>query len=220
MICLQQKNVIVARRLRIVGAMCAVLVFGALVSSATAEHIWPMFQYDRGNTGRCPYPGITTDSPETQWSYDTGGQVLSSPAIAEDGTIYIGSDANHLYAFNPDGSVFTDPVICSPATHQRLQEGLLLLYTGLTRRSEDILAEQARETQTNANKQASLRCMVGLAGQLHEALCQDNVEAFGEILHTGWMEKRKLTSDISNGHIDAWYERARAGRRDGGGTVE
>ena len=30
---------------------------------------------------------------------------FSSPAIGADGTIYIGSEDNNLYAFNPDGSL-------------------------------------------------------------------------------------------------------------------
>ncbi len=40
-------------------------------------------------------------------------------------------------------------------------------------------------------------------------LCRNDVEAFGEILHQGWLMKRALASGISNGHIDAWYERSR-----------
>lgn len=112
--------------------------------------------------------------------------------------------------FNPDGSVYTDPVICSPTTRKRLQSRLLLLYTGLTRRADDILAEQTRETRTNEAKQAALRRMVCLADQLCEALGRDDIDAFGEILHNGWLEKRKLAANISNGHIDDWYERARA----------
>jgi D-glycero-alpha-D-manno-heptose-7-phosphate kinase len=111
--------------------------------------------------------------------------------------------------FNPDGSVFTDPIICSPKTRQRLQESLLLLYTGLTRQANDILAEQSRETRANADKQASLQRMVGLADQLCEALSRNDLNSFGEILHAGWLEKRKLASNISNNNIDAWYERAR-----------
>jgi D-glycero-alpha-D-manno-heptose-7-phosphate kinase len=118
--------------------------------------------------------------------------------------------------FNPDGTVFTDPVICSPTTKQTVQDSLIMFYTGLTRQSENILAEQARETRANTNKQATLHRMVGLAAQLYEALSQDNVNAFGEILHTGWIEKRKLTSNISNPHIDTWYERARAAGAIGG----
>ena len=118
--------------------------------------------------------------------------------------------------FNPDGSVFADPVICQPATRQRLRAGLLLFYTGLTRRADDILAEQSRQTQTDQTKRASLRRMVNFADQVYEALCQDKVEAFGEILHANWLEKRRLASNISNSHIDTWYERARAAGAIGG----
>jgi D-glycero-alpha-D-manno-heptose-7-phosphate kinase len=118
--------------------------------------------------------------------------------------------------FNPDGTVFTDPVICSPSTKQKLQDNLIAFYTGLTRQSDDILARQSEETRSNADKQATLKRMVGLANELYEALCGDDVDAFGEILHTGWMEKRKLVSNISNSNIDTWYERARAAGAIGG----
>ena len=32
------------------------------------------------------------------WEFETGGRVLSSPAIGPDGTVYVGSDDNKLYA--------------------------------------------------------------------------------------------------------------------------
>ncbi|MFQ5575780.1 MAG: GHMP kinase [Anaerolineae bacterium] len=118
--------------------------------------------------------------------------------------------------FNPDGSVFVDPIICAPQTRQRLQDSLLLLYTGLTRKADDILTEQSRQTRADESKQASLRRMVGLAGQLYQALSRDDVNAFGEILHAGWLEKRKLASNISNNRIDAWYSRARRAGAIGG----
>jgi D-glycero-alpha-D-manno-heptose-7-phosphate kinase len=118
--------------------------------------------------------------------------------------------------FNPDGSVYADPVLCSPATRKQLASRLLLLYTGLTRRADDILAEQSRETHTDQEKRASLRTMVCLADQLAEALGRDDLDAFGEILHTGWLEKRKLASGISNDRIDNWYQRARAAGAIGG----
>lgn len=38
------------------------------------------------------------------WSYTTGGHVPGSPALALDGTIYVGSYDDSLYAVNPDGS--------------------------------------------------------------------------------------------------------------------
>ncbi len=118
--------------------------------------------------------------------------------------------------FNSDGSVFVDPILCSPAARQRLQQSLLLLYTGLTRRADDILAQQSQETRNNETKRTSLRRMVAMADELAEALAQDKVDVMGEILHAGWMEKRRLTSGISNENIDLWYERARAAGAVGG----
>ena len=37
------------------------------------------------------------------WEFEIG-KVISSPAIGSDGTIYIGSSGNYLYAINPNGS--------------------------------------------------------------------------------------------------------------------
>ena len=39
-----------------------------------------------------------------KWTFITGGDVRSSPAIGSDGTIYVGSSDENLYAINPDGS--------------------------------------------------------------------------------------------------------------------
>ncbi|MDC3335647.1 PQQ-binding-like beta-propeller repeat protein, partial [Opitutales bacterium] len=45
-------------------------------------------------------------NPTTHWEtpYPTGGTIFSSPAIATDGTVYIGSNDNKLHAINSDGS--------------------------------------------------------------------------------------------------------------------
>jgi D-glycero-alpha-D-manno-heptose-7-phosphate kinase len=112
--------------------------------------------------------------------------------------------------FNSDESVYVDPVICEPETRRRLQEGLLMLYTGIVRKADNILSEQSHNAQTDQEKRASLRQMVGLAEQMREALLRNDLGGFGELLHAGWQEKRKLASGISNPLIDEWYERARA----------
>ena len=118
--------------------------------------------------------------------------------------------------FNPDGTVFTDPIICSPSVTKRLQNSFLLLYTGLTRKADNILVRQSQNTLSDEDKRAGLRRMVSLAEQLRDALGCHEVDAFGEILHAGWMEKRKLANGISNGQIDGWYERARRAGAIGG----
>ncbi|MBU62756.1 MAG: hypothetical protein CMI26_09660, partial [Opitutae bacterium] len=39
------------------------------------------------------------------WSQPTGGAIYSSPTIGSDGTVYVGSGDDNLYAFYPDGGV-------------------------------------------------------------------------------------------------------------------
>ena len=114
--------------------------------------------------------------------------------------------------FNPDDSVFVDPIICRPEVKRRLQDRLLLLYTGLTRSANDILAEQRANTERHQDSRRALEQMTQLAQDLRELFCRDviDLDAFGEILHEGWMMKRALAAEISNSRIDAWYERARA----------
>jgi outer membrane protein assembly factor BamB len=62
----------------------------------------------------CEVPG------NPKWTFDTADIVISSPAIADDGTIYVGSNDNKLYAINPDGSLkweytTNDRIDASPA---------------------------------------------------------------------------------------------------------
>ncbi len=123
---------------------------------------------------------------------------------------YIAAYGNMQYLqFNPDETVYVDPIICDGGVKKKLQSRLLLLYTGMTRSADDILREQQLNSEQNLTTQASLRSLIHLAAEMRQALQQGVLDCFGELLHQGWSEKRKLASTISNGNIDAWYERAR-----------
>lgn len=111
--------------------------------------------------------------------------------------------------FNPDESVFVDPIICRPATKQRLQERLLMFYTGMTRSANNILEEQRANTERDGNRRRTLRAMTRMAQDLRAALSNDDLDSFGAILHEGWLLKQQLASGISNRRIDEWYSRAR-----------
>lgn len=83
-----------------------------------------MFQYDEANRGY--NPGVTgpKEGVTKRWSYDTGREIRSSPAILDE-TVYIGA-GNRFYAFDVvDGSkkwhIDADgPVDASPAVVDRL----------------------------------------------------------------------------------------------------
>lgn len=112
--------------------------------------------------------------------------------------------------FYPDGEVEVVPILCAPETRRELQRRLLMLYTGLTRRADDILAEQSRNCVMDETKRASLRRMVALTDQVVEALSRNELDGFGEVLHANWLEKQSLASGVTNPVIDQWYETARA----------
>ena len=78
-------------------------VTGSSYMSIASGSPWPKFHRDIQSTGLSP---INTSSitGTTKWSYATSNAILSSPAIGADGTIYVGSTDNSLYAINPDGT--------------------------------------------------------------------------------------------------------------------
>ncbi|UCG69580.1 MAG: right-handed parallel beta-helix repeat-containing protein, partial [Thermoplasmata archaeon] len=71
--------------------------------SAIPNYISPMFQGNARHTGLSLYNTSDIDGA-LKWSYDAGSSVYSSPAIGNDGTIYIGTYGGDLIALNPDGS--------------------------------------------------------------------------------------------------------------------
>lgn len=71
--------------------------------SSTANSAWPCKGHDLRHTGQSLYNG--TQSNMLKWTYQTGDDVQSSPAIGPDGTIYLGSRDKNVYALHPDGSL-------------------------------------------------------------------------------------------------------------------
>ena len=66
------------------------------------EAIWRMFGQSANRNGRSSVS--STASGTEAWSFEAGGQFLSSTAIGADGTLYAGSGDGQLYAIRPDGS--------------------------------------------------------------------------------------------------------------------
>lgn len=114
--------------------------------------------------------------------------------------------------FNADGTVFTEPIIYSKVSKEKLNRNLLLFYTGVTREAGNILKEQQANAKQD-DKLACLRKMRDLAFELKQQLNDNSSpDVLGEFLHKGWMLKKQLASGISDDRIDEYYERAiRAG---------
>lgn len=118
--------------------------------------------------------------------------------------------------FNPDESVFVSPIICAKKRRERLEENLLLLYTGESRRANSILAEQSANTRRE-DKFRSLQKMRDLAQDTRNCFTGDpDPRELGRLLHEGWLLKKELAGGITTSAIDAYYEKALAAGAYGG----
>jgi len=84
--------------------------------------------------------------------------------------------------FNPDDSVFVEPVLCKRETLAKLQENILMFYTGIVRKSSAVLSEQKRNT---VDKMEFLRTMRG-----HASSC-GTMASVGQMSGSGSKRKRK-----------------------------
>lgn len=118
------------------------------------------------------------------------------------------------YRFNADGSVYVDPVICSPDTKRTLFEHLLYFYLGGSRDAREILEKQSKQME---QKIEYLRRLRDLVDRFHTVLVRGTgLLELGELLHENWLCKRKLASNVTNCFVDEYYERARSAGALGG----
>jgi outer membrane protein assembly factor BamB len=60
---------------------------------------WPQYSHDPANSGFAPNERGPGGDIEAQWRFQTDDNVVSSPAVV-DGTVYVGSDDNNVYALD------------------------------------------------------------------------------------------------------------------------
>lgn len=93
-----------------------------------------------------------------------------------------------------------------PFTSSRLEEfedHLLVFFTGIKRKAEELAARQVRRVDRNGPHLKEMRRLVDRGYELLSG--GGSVAAFGELLHRSWELKRQLDQAISNGFIDDMY---------------
>ena len=138
-------------------------------------------------------------------------EILGRPIGRQDQ--YIATYGNTQFiTFNRDG-IEVEPVVVSLKDKRRLNDSLLLFYTGIVRKSSDILGEQ----KSNINQRIdTLKQLKILAYEARDALGKGSLDELGEIMHQGWELKKGLASGITNPFIDDIYRRARQAGAVGG----
>ncbi len=137
--------------------------------------------------------------------------ILKKPIGRQDQ--YICAFGNMRFIRFCDNSIDVEKVGIAAREKKRLNESLLLFYTGITRQSSEILSEQKANIESQID---TLSEMKTLAFKAKDALLAGAFDEFGEILHQNWELKKKLAGRISNHSIDEIYAAARKAGAIGG----
>ena len=119
--------------------------------------------------------------------------------------------------FGPEGYEVR-PVILPTERKQRLNDNLMLFYTGISRFSSQIQAGTEEAIQDDRDKRAQLRDMLALVDEAEHILIDTrrDLNDFGRLLDETWRLKRGINNGISTDRIDQLYERALANGALGG----
>jgi D-glycero-alpha-D-manno-heptose-7-phosphate kinase len=121
------------------------------------------------------------------------------------------------FAFNTDGSVDVERLPIRPEVLDELESNLLIFYSGVEREAASVLHEQGKSIAQNAgNAMERMHRIKELGYETRRILLQGNIDAYGELLHEHWTNKRKLAVNMTDSTIDEHYEAARAAGAVGG----
>lgn len=117
------------------------------------------------------------------------------------------------FEFHPDDSVNAYPLPIKMETLFKLEDNLLLFFTGFSRKAGDILEDQDKRTQQDDGEMLeNLHHTKDLGMRIKKALEEGKPQEFGRLLHAHWEHKKNRSGGMSNPQIDEWYE---LGRRNG-----
>src|ERR1700757_5080737 len=115
----------------------------------------------------------------------------------------------NFISFYKDGTAHVEPLNLETELVKELQSSLLLFFTGESHHSWTILKEQETSTRkVGSGTVEYLHEIRKLTEPMKAAILSGELREFGLLLHEGWEIKKRLSSKISNGHIDEMYKSA------------
>ncbi len=141
-------------------------------------------------------------------------KVMCETVGSQDQTAAVYGGFNRI-DFHRDHSISVTPVIAPPGRVQLLQDHLMLFFTGFSRIASEIAKAQVASLKEKESVLHAMRKMVDEAWDILQNEKLD-IRAFGELLHTAWLQKKSIASNVSTDAIDRIYERARAAGAVGG----
>lgn len=106
--------------------------------------------------------------------------------------------------FYADDRVIVNPLRIKSWVLSELEASLVLFFTGVSRASAEIIAEQTRNMATSA--QLSFQAMQQLksdAYAMKEAVLKGNIGQFAAVLNNSWAAKKRTAHSVSNDLIES-----------------
>ena len=87
---------------------------------------------------------------------------------------------------------------------QKLENNLVLIYTGIHRTAHKIAASYTKKLTTE--KKIYINKIISLVDEGEKLINSGNIDGFGELLNNAWHLKKKLSNSITNKKIDQLYQ--------------
>ena len=109
-----------------------------------------------------------------------------------------------------DGGVTNFPVSGRDGFLKELESRTLLVYTGKTRESSDVLRDQVnKSSEGDQNTIGNLTGIRELAENMHNAIQDNDLDRFIFHINEGWEMKKNLGRNVTNSQIDSIIEVAK-----------
>ncbi len=137
-------------------------------------------------------------------------EILKKPVGKQDG--YIAAHGGILcLQIDKEGNVSTKPANIKMTTIRDLEHNLLLYYTGIQRKAEEVLQEQHQAMLKKDHGQhkavsESLNWIKDLGFKTLQALEEDRLSEFARLMDEHWRYKKKMSNKITHPAVDQAYE--------------
>jgi len=112
------------------------------------------------------------------------------------------------FSFEPDDGVRVEPLDLTHETRERLEDNLVLFYTGIRRSASDVLAIETADAGQSPRNASDLEANLDAVKQLgHEtagALEVGDLDHFGSLLSEQWARKYERSPTVVHQRVDRW----------------
>lgn len=109
------------------------------------------------------------------------------------------------FTFHDDERVDVEPLPLDPLTRARLEENLILFYTGVRRSASEVLAEeQVVKAGTPESLSDNLDLTRSIGYRTRDALLDGDIEGFGNLLTEQWNLKYRRQPTATHDMVDKW----------------